>query len=57
MIVGIYGDAVIFASPRFSRLQCLDCGRFLDGPVSLATDHRINAGIFPAEYAPKDDAA
>ena len=33
---GIYGDEVIFATPRFSRLQCNDCGRFLDGPVMLA---------------------
>jgi hypothetical protein len=55
--VGIYGDGVIFATPRFSRLQCVDCGRFLDGPVSLATHHRINAGIFSADYAPEDDAA
>lgn len=33
---GIYGDEVIFATPRFSRLQCNDCGRFLDGPAMLA---------------------
>ena len=33
---GIYGDEVIFATPRFSRLQCLDCRQFLDGPVMLA---------------------
>lgn len=33
---GIYGDEVVFATPRFSRLQCNDCGQFLDGPVMLA---------------------
>ena len=34
---GIYGDEVIFATPNFRRLQCLDCGRYLDGPASNAT--------------------
>jgi len=33
---GIYGDEVIFATPNWNRLQCLDCGQFLDGPVKLA---------------------
>lgn len=33
---GIYGDEINH-TPRFSRLQCRDCGRFLDGPVMLAT--------------------
>lgn len=32
---GIYGDE-INRTPRFSRLQCRDCGRLLDGPVMLA---------------------
>lgn len=32
---GIYGDE-INATPRGYRLQCRDCGRLLDGPVSLA---------------------
>lgn len=55
-IRGIYGDEVVFAAPGFRRLQCLDCGRHLDGPVSLATHISINGGIFPAsEYPPKGD--
>ena len=37
---GIYGDEVTFATPRFARLECLDCGRFLDGPVKLAEMRR-----------------
>lgn len=37
---GIYGDEVIFATPRSSRLQCMDCGSFLDGPVRLADARR-----------------
>lgn len=32
---GIYGDEIITA--RFKRLWCADCGRLLDGPVSLAS--------------------
>ena len=32
----IYGDEIIFATPKFSRLQCRNCGKYLDGPVSLA---------------------
>lgn len=30
---GIYGDEIIFATPGFKRLQCVDCGKFLDGHV------------------------
>jgi hypothetical protein len=57
-IRGIWGDEIIFASPRYSRLQCLDCGRHLDGPVSLATHISINGGIFPADfYASKESEA
>lgn len=53
-IRGIYGDEIQLA-PRFSRLQCVSCGKFLDGPVSYATHVRINAGLFSADsYAPKD---
>lgn len=37
---GIYGDEVIIGTPRFSRLQCRDCGKFLDGPVVLAEMRR-----------------
>lgn len=33
---GIYGDEIIFATPKFNRLQCLDCGNWLDGSVTLA---------------------
>lgn len=32
---GIYGDAINH-TPGGRRLQCLDCGRLLDGPVMLA---------------------
>lgn len=53
---GIYGDEITFATPRFNRLQCLDCGRYLDGPVSLATHISINGGIFPHDfYGPAED--
>lgn len=37
---GIYGDEVIFNTPSFARLQCLDCGAYLDGPVSLVESRR-----------------
>lgn len=37
-VVGIYGDAII-ASGWF-RIRCLDCGRLLDGPVSIAVDRQ-----------------
>lgn len=51
-IRGIYGDEIIY-TPRWRRLQCLDCGRLLNGPVSLATHISINGGIFPVEgYGP-----
>lgn len=36
---GIYGDEIIFGTPNFNRLQCIRCGKFLDGPVSWAGDH------------------
>lgn len=35
--IGIYGDEINQAIGY--RLQCLDCGRLLDGPVAWAT-HR-----------------
>lgn len=35
-IQGIYGDAINH-TPEFRRLVCADCGRYLDGPVRLAT--------------------
>lgn len=34
-IRGIFGDEINH-TPGFRRLQCLDCGRHLDGPVSLS---------------------
>jgi hypothetical protein len=37
---GIYGDEIIFGTPNFHRLQCLDCFRFLAGPVSIAESRR-----------------
>jgi len=33
---GIYGDEIIFGTPNWNRIQCLDCGKFLDGPVGIA---------------------
>lgn len=36
---GIYGDAINH-TPGARRLQCLDCGRLLDGPVMLAIVRR-----------------
>lgn len=36
----IYGDEIIFGTPKWNRLQCRDCGRFLDGPVSIAVDRQ-----------------
>ena len=38
---GIYGDEVIFATPHYSRLQCIDCGKFLDGSVELAELRKV----------------
>lgn len=35
-IRGIYGDEIIFGTPCFARLQCVDCRKYLEGPVSLA---------------------
>jgi hypothetical protein len=34
-IRGIYGDEII--ARGWYRLECMDCGRLLDGPISLAT--------------------
>ena len=51
-IRGIYGDEINF-TPGYRRLQCVKCGRLLNGPVSLATHISINGGLFPADfYAP-----
>lgn len=36
--LGIYGDSINFVGGW--RLFCPDCGRFLDGPVSLSTAPR-----------------
>jgi hypothetical protein len=38
-LAGIYGDRANF-TPHFSRLLCLDCGRYLDGPVWIADARR-----------------
>lgn len=32
----IYGDEILFGTPRLNRLQCRPCGRFLSGHVVLA---------------------
>lgn len=39
---GIYGDE-INRTPEFMRLQCLDCGRFLIGPVRIAVLRKAEA--------------
>lgn len=31
---GLYGDHILWSGGW--RLDCMDCGRFLDGPVTLA---------------------
>jgi hypothetical protein len=36
LVRGIYGDEIIFGTPNWNRIQCLDCGKFLDGPVGIA---------------------
>ena len=36
---GIYGDEINH-TPGFRRLECLNCGRPLDGPVALAEARR-----------------
>lgn len=33
-LIGIFGDEINWVGGW--RLQCRDCGRYLDGPVSLA---------------------
>lgn len=39
---GIYGDE-INRTPKGRRLRCEDCGRLLDGPVSLSESEPTNA--------------
>lgn len=34
---GIYGDAILH-TPGYRRNVCMDCGRLLDGPVSIAAE-------------------
>lgn len=34
-IRGVYGDEIIFVA-GWRRLQCVDCGRYLDGGLELA---------------------
>lgn len=34
-VIGVYGDDIRFA-PGNRRNYCCDCGRWLDGPVSIA---------------------
>lgn len=45
---GIYGDEIIFATPDFNRLQCLDCGKYLEGPVNIS-DNRPSSKETPHE--------
>lgn len=42
-IRGVYGDEIIFAA-NWRRLQCLDCWRYLDGPLSLANNDTYDWG-------------
>jgi hypothetical protein len=37
-LIGIYGDLVNAVGGW--RLRCADCGRYLDGPVSLANSRK-----------------
>lgn len=37
-IRGIYGDEII--AKLWYRLECVDCGNLLEGPVSLSTVNR-----------------
>ena len=48
--VGIYGDRILF-TPKWRRLHCVDCGRDLDGPVSLRTHDQIGGAVFPKGYS------
>lgn len=38
-VEGIYGDEIL-RTPGGRRLRCRDCGRLLDGPVSIAADRQ-----------------
>lgn len=42
-IRGIYGDEINHSAGY--RLECEDCGRLLDGPVSLATAALAALGV------------
>lgn len=44
---GIYGDDVNRVGGY--RLFCVDCGRFLDGPVSLADERPLKPPTIPAD--------
>ena len=47
---GIYGDEINH-TPGFRRLECLDCGRLLDGPVLIATVRAGEAELVDAKRA------
>ena len=59
-IRAIYGDEIVFATPGQRRLQCIDCGRHLAGPVSRATHLSIKWGTQMIEMskliAPREEA-
>jgi len=38
-VIGLYGDSINRA-PGYRRNLCWDCGRYLDGPVSISTDRQ-----------------
>lgn len=42
-VLGIYGDAINH-TPGFRRNRCQDCGRLLDGPVSIS-ESRSDVGL------------
>ncbi len=38
-VIGVWGDAINHA-PGYRRNYCRDCGRHLDGPVTISTDRQ-----------------
>jgi len=51
-IRGVYGDEIIFRAHGL-RLKCLDCLRYLDGPLELAT-HKRDPHVLFGSYVPRE---
>lgn len=49
-IQSISGDQANY-TPRFSRMRCRRCRRYLDGPVQIALDRRELATKYQAQEA------